>query len=293
MLPYYLSDAFDWRSLDLVGQEVVLALEAADAKVALKDVRSRIAKAQQLIDQPVVYVTDALASYERRHLIEHKVPFIVPGNQLYVPNLGLDLREYFRQRLAAPASFAPAAQATLITMLLEPGRPAWQARELAHLLGYTPMTLSRAIRELEQGGFVETRGEERSRRITLAGGPADIWERASLMLRSPVKKVAWSLPSMGHNAPLAGMSALAHYTMLSEPPSAVHAMGLGDWRHTSIEVLPVEQPSALMWEVWSYKPPTFRGTGWVDPLSLSLSLREDRDERVQIALDELKEAFPW
>ncbi len=31
--------------------------------------------------------------------IAQKVPFIVPGNQLYLPDLGLDLREYFRQRM--------------------------------------------------------------------------------------------------------------------------------------------------------------------------------------------------
>ena len=46
----------------------------------------------------MVYVTGALASYERKRLIEQKVPFMVPGNQLYLPDLGIDLREYFRQR---------------------------------------------------------------------------------------------------------------------------------------------------------------------------------------------------
>ena len=39
-----------------------------------------------------------MASYERKRLIEQKVPSIVPGNQLYLPDLGLDLREYFRRR---------------------------------------------------------------------------------------------------------------------------------------------------------------------------------------------------
>jgi hypothetical protein len=31
-----------------------------------------------------------LASYERKRLIEQNVPFIVPGNQLYLPDLGID-----------------------------------------------------------------------------------------------------------------------------------------------------------------------------------------------------------
>jgi hypothetical protein len=31
----------------------------------------------------------------------------------------------------------------------------------------------------------------------------------------------------------------------------------------------------------------------VDPLSLTLNLQGDSDERIQLALDELKDQFPW
>ncbi len=31
----------------------------------------------------------------------------------------------------------------------------------------------------------------------------------------------------------------------------------------------------------------------VDPLSLSLSFQENTDERIELALEELKEHFPW
>jgi hypothetical protein len=64
---------------------------------------------------PVVYVTGTLASYERKRLIEHKVAFLVPGNQLYLPDLGIDLREYFRRPpAAADTALSPATQAMLI-----------------------------------------------------------------------------------------------------------------------------------------------------------------------------------
>jgi hypothetical protein len=43
-------------------------------------------------------------------LIEQKVSFIVPGNQLYLPDLGLDLREYFRQRAVDPLSLTLSLQ---------------------------------------------------------------------------------------------------------------------------------------------------------------------------------------
>jgi hypothetical protein len=36
-----------------------------------------------------------------------------------------------------------------------------------------------------------------------------------------------------------------------------------------------------------------RDSDTVDPLSLTLSLQDNQDERVQRALDELKGRFPW
>lgn len=41
-------------------------------------------------EQPVVFLTDVLASYERKRLIEQEVAFIVPGNPFDMPDLGLD-----------------------------------------------------------------------------------------------------------------------------------------------------------------------------------------------------------
>lgn len=105
--------------------------------------------------QLAVYVTNALASYDRRRLIEQRVPFIVPGNQLYLPDLGLDLRECFRQRVpVTEAALSPSAQAMLITVLLrQPLQPNWQPPKVAAALGYTPMTLSRAVKELKAAGW--------------------------------------------------------------------------------------------------------------------------------------------
>jgi hypothetical protein len=91
-LPYFLRDAFEFSELELLGQPIVLAIGRAGAKQSLSEVGTWLDKVKVLAGQPAVYVTDALASYDRRCLIERKVPFIVPGNQLYLPDLGLDLR---------------------------------------------------------------------------------------------------------------------------------------------------------------------------------------------------------
>ena len=138
-LPYFLQDAFDVRELKLLDRQILLAIDKRPDKPGLANVRGQMDKLRQLAGMPVVYVTGTLASYERKRLIEQKVPFLVPGNQLYLPDLGIDLREYFRKPPAAPdTALSPATQAMLITVLLRrPWRAEWQPAEVVSELGYT------------------------------------------------------------------------------------------------------------------------------------------------------------
>ncbi len=300
-LPYFLRDAFEFSELELLGQVVVLAIRRAEATQSLSEVKTWLGKAGALAGHPVVYVTDALASYERRRLIAHKVPFIVPGNQLYLPDLGLDLREYFRQRApAAEAALSPSAQAILIAALLrQPWQADWQPSLVAAELGYTPMTLSRAVKELTSAGLVEAYMVGRTRWLRMGLPPDQIWERAKPVLRTPVKRTVW-VAAQGDLADrpsrLAGQSALAIRSMLTEPKYPVFALTTADWKAaTDAGVIELPEPEAGVqeWQLWSYSPALVHNTNTVDPLSLMLSLHPSTDERIQLALDELKEQLPW
>ncbi|MDP3652993.1 MAG: hypothetical protein Q8R67_15045 [Rhodoferax sp.] len=300
-LPYFLRDAFEFSELELLGQPVVLAMGRGATKQSLSEVRTWLDKVKTLAGQPVVYVIDALASYDRRRLIEQKVPFIVPGNQLYLPDLGLDLREYFRQRApATQAALSPSAQAMLITALLrQPWQPDWQPSIVASALGYTPMTLSRAVKELTAAGLATPYTVGRSRWLRMELPPEQVWERAKPALRTPVKRTAWvagSSVAAPWPSRIAGLSALARHSMLAEPKWPVVAMTAAEWKAATdagVQELPAPEAGAQEWQVWSYSPSLVEDAMTVDPLSLTLSLQENADDRIQLALDELKGQLPW
>lgn len=300
-LPYFLRDAFQFSELELLGQPIVLAIRRAEAKQSLSEVRTWLDKVKALAGQPAVYVTDALASYDRRRLIEQKVPFIVPGNQLYLPDLGLDLREYFRQRApATEAALSPSAQAMLITALLrQPWQPDWQPSKVAVALGYTPMTLSRAVKELTAAGLAAAHTVGRSRWLRMELPPEQVWERAKPALRTPVRRTVWVAAhraAVHRPSRLAGLSALAHYSMLTEPKWPVYALTAADWKAATdagVRELPEPEAGAQEWQLWSYSPALLPDVTTVDPLSLTLSLQENADDRIQLALDELKGQLPW
>ncbi|WP_291213367.1 hypothetical protein [Hydrogenophaga sp.] len=300
-LPYFLQDAFQFVELELLGRPVVLAISPSNQKQALGDIRIRLDKVREQGKQPVVFVTDALASYERKRLIEQKVPFIVPGNQLYLPDLGLDLREHFRQRPpSSGAALSPSTQAILISALMnEPLANDWRPARLASDMGYTPMTLSRAVRELNAAGLAATRRMGRSQWLHRELPPQEIWEMARPLLRSPVRRTLWAVRETlppGRQWRLAGLSALARDSMLTEPRQPVCAITFAEWREAlkaGAREAPEPSDAAQELELWIYDPALVPGRGTVDPLSLTLSLQDSMDERVLQALDELKGQLPW
>lgn len=300
-LPYFLQDAFEIRELTLLDRPILLAIDRQANKPALANVRAQLDKLRALAGHPVVYVTGALASYERKRLIEQKVPFIVPGNQLYLPDLGIDLREYFRQRPQVPdTALSPATQAMLITALLrKPWQADWQPAEIVTELGYTPMTLSRAVKELTTAGIATLHNEGRARRLNMERSAAETWEHAKPLLRNPVKRRVWAHPIPKLKPPhvrLAGLSALAGFSMLTEPEWPIYALSPAQWKaatQAALETLPEQLPGSCEWQLWHYNPALVPDSATVDPLSLTLSLQDETDERVQLALGELKEHFPW
>jgi len=323
-LPYFLHDAYEFASIELIGAPYVLMLERDKATSASKvrkhldtlaqasgyvlmlerDKATSASKVRKHLDTLAqasgavgIYVAAALSSYDRKRLVGQRVPFIVPGNQLYLPDLGIDLREYFRQRRETPdKGLSPATQALLISALLNPWKAEVHPAELNAGLGYTSMTLSRAVKELENAGLASVVGVGRQRWLRFEDNSQAVWRKALPLLRDPVKQSVWAMPDPGvqQQARLAGESALAHATLLAEPIHPVYAISSEQWKRAQqlgMRALPSPEPGACLWQIWRYDPNICPVAGSVDPLSLILSLRNERDERVQQALSEFEKGL--
>ena len=298
-LPYFLQDAFDVYEFSLRNRNILLASARRQRLPPQHTLRTQMDKLAQIADRPVVYATSTLASYERKRLVEQKIPFVVPGNQLYLPDLGIDFREYFRQPHKEVTGFTPATQALFIAALLrKEWQGLWQPTDLITALGYTTMTLTRAIRELGGAGLITVQRVGGARRLQVNHPPAQAWEHATPYLRTPVRRTEWIDGQLvkDFHAPLAGLSALASYSMLTEPPQPIHAASATQWKRAQKVGVRHDLVPALMavqWQIWSYPPRLLRDSPVVDSLSLTLSLKDEPDERVQQAVDELRDKFPW
>lgn len=300
-LPYFLQDTYDVLPGVLMGQPITLACVKGHQPMAAHQVSQHANRLRELWHVPVIIALPQVAPGERKQLIAHGVAFVVPDRQLFAPQMGMILTERFgaeprrEQKLASPAT-----QALLIWFLNHhPVTVTWHPFEEAAALGYAGMTATRAIRELLQFKLFELEVRGRAKYLKLNGTRRDLWEKAKPHLRTPVLKTMWTydrriLEVTG--APWAGESALARMTMVNEPQQQVFAMtgetGLRA-RQAGIFFEPRKIADGIAIQVWRYEPGMKVKDKTVDPLSLWLSLRDNRDDRIQMALDEIEEKFQW
>ena len=298
-LPIYLADRYLCFVTTIVGNTCLLAVQRRTTGDPPATIKKHVSVLADLFLGEVVYVGAEVTAYNRKRLIEHRVSFVVPRRQLYLPGFGIDLRERFAApRKAASSSLGGVAQLLLLREVYYGDTASKHIGEWAIHLNYSAMTVSRAIDELLERGLVQLERDGRSKRAVFSAQGNALWSMAKNEMQSPVRKVTWVKHlDLRYKAPLAGESALARYTMLSEPEVATVAIfdRNAEARETLIE-LPadvVADVGGLKVERWRYDPRMVKPGKLVDELSLWLSLQGQQDERVLLAADTMLEQVAW
>jgi hypothetical protein len=290
-VPLYLSEAYAFYQMTLLGIPCVLMVSRSEQDVIPETIWKQMVQVRKAWDGEVIYVVSALSRYARKALIKHHIPFVVPGNQLYLPPLGVDLRERFHVIQAKSLQISPATQSVLLSVLCFGTVESQTPTVLASKLGYSPMTMSRAFDELEATEFVTVERHGKERMLRFHSDKQLLWQKARDMMRNPVRKrVLCRRPVSDWTAVQAGLTALAHYTMLAAPDLPVYAMSAAEWRRRLPDLQAVERAQAdCEVELWSYSPGLFAKEHVADPFSLYLSLRHYSDERIDQALRQMME----
>jgi hypothetical protein len=297
-LPAFLREMYAFLTARILGAPCLFLIDRDAQPNTPAAIRKHLFEVGKRWEGDVVYVAAGMDSARRKQLIGQRVPFVVPGNQVYLPMLGIDLREHFRSVRGAAESLSPATQAAFLHVLHTHERGPFSPREMAAERGYTSMTLSRAFDELESAGIGRHFVMGRRRLMELAGPRRDQWERAMPLLRNPVvRRVQAPVPRDVANAVAAGLTALAFYTNLAEPRIPVIALAGTEWQSIRNQAVHshvggADSPATEV-EVWSYPPKASADGPVVDRLSLYLSLRGTADERVEVALNQLLEDMKW
>ena len=153
-------------------------------------------------------------------------------------------------------------------------------------------------REIEGANIGRHDIEGRQRRLWIQDDRRQLWEKASPYLKSPLRRQLWirTLPDELQKYQ-AGETALAHNSMLAPARMKTFAAKKEDWdfykRRDSIEEVKTKEDAEFQLQLWNYAPNLFARDDTVDKFSLYLSLKDNEDERIQSALEEMMESIEW
>lgn len=305
VLPVFLSQVYDvYRSL-LFDEPYALLWCKSSKRPTPGEAAKQADLARSALGRNVVFVFSDLLPFDRKRFIERRVPFIVPGRQTYLPMKLVDLREQAKgghgPRLEASDFLSAPAQLLLLFYLQKKQEPGeWPLNRWGEILGYSRSTLTRVTKELTSMGLCEAIDRGREVMLRFPGERRKLWDTARPYLRSPVvgRSRAIAPPRDRVQWYRAGLTALAELTMVAPDQEPTLAMSTSAFRAATEEhkimLAPYPEDGTVTIERWTYPPGPLSSDGqMVDRLSLYLSFRNDQDERIQSALEEVLEGVSW
>ena len=292
-VPVFLERTYAFFKARIVGKPFVL-IAARENAATPADIAKHVSLVRAAVDSDVIFAAPSLSAHNRSRLIARCVAFVVPGNQLYIPELAMYLRENFlAPKPRSVERLSPAAQAVLFHHMLRLDEFAVTPSAIAQRLRYAPMSIGRAFDDLVASGLATTEKRGKERQIRFNAGRRELMETARPLLRSPVR----SIKHIRDNRPvpnlkLAGESALARLTDLAPPQTETFAVAARNWKEIAQTLEFVEGDEfekSFTVETWSYDPAGLSDASVVDPLSLYARFHDDRDERVSLAAQTLLE----
>ena len=159
------------------------------------------------------------------------------------------------------------------------------------------MTVSRAMKEMSQIGVIskEVSGKTGRKKIFKPIDKKEYYQRGRELLINPIKRTIYikEIPSV-FQVYKAGLTALAEQTMLGEPGHVIYAtvqnsMLFNEYIVSKEQALLEGLPEL---QIMQYDIGLLTENQYIDPISMIMSLSK-KDDRTEIAIDELMEEFPW
>lgn len=294
-LPIFLKNTYKFYEMLILKTQCIL-LEVVTETGNIDQIQKHVKQIENLTDLNVVLLYKNITRYRRKSLIENRISFVIENGQMYLPFLTIDLKKA-EESIEEVKKFTTPAQITYLYFLYHKDEVI-NTTDLAKKLGLNLMSVSRALNDLYAANLVtyEIGGMTgRSKEYTRTVDP-DYYLKGREYLKTPVRKVIYT-KTRPIDSLTAGMYALSELSMINTPDHPIMAI---DRNKLDLELIEVTKNKDLIndtklieLELWDYDPKLFSKQSHVDLLSLFASLKEEKDERIEQALEEVLRAESW
>ncbi len=301
-MPFFLKAMYQLYRANILGRDLFLA-EMSNANAStIQQIEKHFSIIREIFGNVIILVAQNTPAFNRKRMIEKGINFIVPGKQMYLPALMVDLRETYSKPQKNKQTLLPSAQCILLYHILHRDEKIEELplNQVAELLNYTSMAISKAAANLCKHNLCQLEGT-REKFIRFTENIPELWTNALPHLVNPVFKQVFA--DDFHPADFwkkTNESALPEYSEMNPVKQEFYAIDRGNF----FILQDAEQLQNLndyegdyCIEVWKYSPVELsKGitkNNNVDPLSLYLSLKDKSDERIELALEKIIENYIW
>ncbi|EIC94401.1 hypothetical protein HMPREF9970_0721 [Lachnoanaerobaculum saburreum F0468] len=285
-LPNFIATRYRLQMVSMNEQKMIFLYPKTELE-QIEVLKKHIARIQKNNNLPVVLVLKELSHRQKEYLIREKIPFIVDGRQIYLPFMAVYLQERCSAEKMPREEILPSVQMLLLHFIYG-GAQELSASQAAKDLELTPTSISRASRQLEEMGLLHIKKVGVQRIMRSEDSPKILFQKAGDKLLNPIKRTVYIQKEFVRtDLPESGYSALAEYSMLNAPNVRCYAAErISQWKDVMTNSLQNSQVQVAV-DMWRYNPRKLSMRNTVDELSLALALREDADERVEDAVEEM------
>jgi len=297
-LPLYMTSGREFLMANIEGFIFLLVKVSSNDRFGASALEKQRISLKQITSCEVAFAFDGLTKLQREALIAKGIPFIAVFDQIYLPFLGIAMRNNLKSGTKVVTDkMMPATQCLFLYLLYNHQNEYILKKQAANALELTKTSITRASEQLKAMGLITEKISGREIRMKTVSTGYELYKLAKAFLISPVQRRIYVEKNTFCESLLSGgESALSKGSMLGEPKYSVRAVYKGDTlikELTEIEIKWQENVDAVQIELWKYNPALFGKSGAVDPVSLALSLSDNNDERVQGELDRYMEEYEW
>lgn len=285
-IPNYIHSRYRLQEVSLDGKQAVLVYPKTDMD-SVNAIKKHLERIQRTIGKPTILVPTYLTYRQREYLLRNHISFVVDGKQIYLPFMAVYLQERCDSEKTDITSILPSAQLLFLYYIYH-GCGELLTSDAGKALSFTATSISRASRQLESLGLIQTERRGVQKVIYSEKEPQELFESAKSYLTSPVKRTIYvSKAEIKEKLLVSGYSALSEYSMINPPITSYYASeSISSWEKKASGKLQNSDDQCAV-ELWRYNPKKLTDGKIVDRLSLALALREDRDERIEEAVEKM------
>ena len=279
--------------VEIYGVNFAIIDVRREADLSVVAMKKQKARYEEALHCPIAYEVVLNSVAMRNALVKNGVSFISYPENVFLPFLGIVLQDVYRKQIVRADKMMPATQMVFLELLYMCDEKTALKSEVANKLNLTKTSITRATAQLEKMELIHQIKSGTEISIKRNCSRKEYYERAKEYLINPIQKevtIMGTVPT--GNSWSAGETALSQLSQLNPPIVVECAIYKGEAiieQCESVDERLADDECLMKVQLWKYNPSYFARKGHVDLVSLACTFKGNKDERIEMSIEELLE----